>query len=128
VVCLSVGLSISVALVSPVKTAKPIEMLFGFRTRVSPGNHVLDWGPDPPWEGAILRGRESHCKVWGHSAVTCTKTAEPIVVSCAETPEPIDLPFELWTRVGQRKHKSSRIHQVAPIYPTTLYCELCKNV
>ena len=21
-----------------------------------PRNHVLDWGPDPPWEGAILRG------------------------------------------------------------------------
>jgi len=25
-----------------------------------------------------LRGEgASHCKVWGHSAVTCTKTAEP---------------------------------------------------
>ena len=21
-----------------------------------PRNHVLDWGPDPPWEGAILSG------------------------------------------------------------------------
>ena len=126
-VCRSVGLSISVALVSPVKTAKPIEMPFGFRTRVSPGNHVVDWGPDPPREGAILRGRESHCKLLGHSAVTCTKTAQPIVVSCAETAESIDLPFGLWTRVGQRKHKSNRIRQVAPIYPTTLYCELCKN-
>jgi len=23
-------------------------MLFGLRTRVGPGNHVLDGGPDPP--------------------------------------------------------------------------------
>jgi len=22
-----------------------------------PGNHVLDWGPDPPWEGANFGGR-----------------------------------------------------------------------
>jgi len=54
----------SVTLVSPAKTAEAIEMLFGLRTRVGPGNHVLDGGPDPPWEGAILRGEgASHCKV-----------------------------------------------------------------
>ena len=40
---------------SPAKTAKPIEMVFGLGTRVGPGNHVLDVGPDPPWEEAILR-------------------------------------------------------------------------
>ena len=28
-------------------------MLFGLRTRVGPGSHVLDAGPDPPWEGEI---------------------------------------------------------------------------
>jgi len=38
-------------------------------------------------------------------------------VSCAKTAEPIDLPFGLWTRVGQRKHKCNRIHQVAPMCP-----------
>jgi len=32
-------------------------MPFGLRTWVVPGNHVLDGGPDPPWEGAILRGK-----------------------------------------------------------------------
>jgi len=55
----SVGRSVcwSVTLVSPAKTAELIEMLFELRTRVDPGNHVLDEGPDPPWEGAILRGR-----------------------------------------------------------------------
>jgi len=39
----------SVTLVSPAKTAAPIELPFGLRTWVGPGNHVLDaWGPDPP--------------------------------------------------------------------------------
>ena len=38
--------------------AEPIEMWFGLRTRVGPGNHVLDGGPGPPWEGAILTGEK----------------------------------------------------------------------
>jgi len=38
-------------------------------------------------------------------------------VICANTAEPIDMPFVLWTRLGRRKHKFSRIHQVMPIYP-----------
>ena len=33
----------SVTLVSPAETAAPIEMTFGLRTRVSAGNHVLDF-------------------------------------------------------------------------------------
>jgi len=37
--------------------AEPIEMPFGLRTRVGPGNHVLDGGPDPPCKGAIVRGK-----------------------------------------------------------------------
>jgi len=37
-----VGLSDTV--VSPAKTAEPIGMPFGLRTRVGPGNHVLDEG------------------------------------------------------------------------------------
>ena len=41
----SVGRSLT--LVSPAKTAEPIEMLFELWTRVGPGNHVLDVGPDP---------------------------------------------------------------------------------
>jgi len=49
----SVGLSVclSVTLVSPAKTAEPIEMPFGLRTWVGPGNHVLDGGPDPHGKG-----------------------------------------------------------------------------
>ena len=50
----SVGLS--VAVVNPAKTAEPIKMRFELRTRVGPTNHVLDGGPDPPWEAAILMG------------------------------------------------------------------------
>jgi len=90
VVCQSVGLSVT--FVIPAKMAEPIEMPFGLRTRVSPGNHVLDGGSDAPWEGAILRGKgASHCKVWGHSAVICAKTAKP---------RPIEMPFGLWAQMG----------------------------
>jgi len=54
-----VSLSIcrSVTVVSPVKTAEPIEIPFGLRA--GPRNHhVLDRGPDPPWKGAIVRERD----------------------------------------------------------------------
>jgi len=37
--------------------AAPIEMPFGLKPQVGPGNHVLDKGPDAPWEGAILGGK-----------------------------------------------------------------------
>jgi len=50
----------SVTLVSPAKTAAPIELPFGLRTWVGPGNHVLDGGPDPPWEGAKFLGENGH--------------------------------------------------------------------
>ena len=36
--------------VSPAKTAAPVEMPFGLRTRVDPGNHVFDGGPNPFYE------------------------------------------------------------------------------
>jgi len=58
-VCLSVYLSVcrSVTLVSPAKTAAPIEMPFGLTTRVGPENHVLDGGPDPPMGRGNFEGR-----------------------------------------------------------------------
>jgi len=43
--------------------AEPIEMPFGLLARMVPRNHDLDEGPDPPWEGVILRERGAHCKV-----------------------------------------------------------------
>jgi len=48
----------SVTLVSAVKTAEPIEMPFGLSTRVGPGNHVLDWGPDPPMGRGNFEGKK----------------------------------------------------------------------
>ena len=53
----------SVTLVSPPKMAEPIEMLFGLRTRVGPGNYVLDGVQTPPSEGAILAERRARSKV-----------------------------------------------------------------
>ena len=49
----------------------------------------------------IFRERGAHCKVYGFSAVSYAKTAEPI-----------DLPFGLWIRVGRRKHTFNRVRQV----------------
>jgi len=43
--------------VSCAKTAEPIEIPFGLRTRLGPGNHVLDGGPDIRLEGQFL-GKE----------------------------------------------------------------------
>jgi len=54
----------SVTLVSPAKTAEPIEMLFRLWTRMGPGNHVLEGVQIPTRKGAILRGEGApHCKV-----------------------------------------------------------------
>ena len=58
------------------------------------------WGSDPLCEGAILRGKGAiHCKVYGVSAVTCAKTAEPIKMS-----------FVVWTQLDQRKHVLNGLH------------------
>jgi len=49
--------------VSPAKTAEPIEVPFGLRTRVGPGNHVLDGIQIPLREEATLTGEgAAHCK------------------------------------------------------------------
>ena len=69
---------------SPAKTAELIEMLFGLMTRVSPGNHVLDGGPDPP---PIRKGNFEGGK--GRLIVKYRGT----VVICAKTAKPIDMPF-----------------------------------
>ena len=49
-------IGLSVTIVSLAKAAEPIEMPFGLLTRVGPRKHVLDGGPDPACEGAVLRG------------------------------------------------------------------------
>jgi len=89
-----------VTLVSPAKTVESIDMMFGVRTRVDPGNHVLDGakGPDPHGKGQFWGIEAAHSKVQGHCAVTCAKTAEPIVMS-----------FGLWAQNGPRNHELDRV-------------------
>jgi len=84
VVCLSVCRSVclSVTLVSPAKTAEPIEMPFGLRTWVGPRDHVLDGVQIPHGKGQIF---------WGEWASHCGTTAEPI-----------GMPFGLWATMGPR--------------------------
>jgi len=66
----------SVTVVGPTKMAELITMPFGLRTGIGPRNHVLDIGLHPPWEGAILRRvGAAHCKIKGHSGVSCAKTS-----------------------------------------------------
>jgi len=48
----------SVTLVSPAKTAAPIEMPFGLRTQMGPRNHVLDGGLDPPMGRGNFEGEK----------------------------------------------------------------------
>ena len=66
-VCLSVSqfVCLSVTIVSPAKTAELIEAPFGLWTQMGPRNHVLDEGPDPPWNGAVLgEGEQPIVKYW----------------------------------------------------------------
>ena len=59
----SVGMSVcqSVTLVSPAKTAEPIEMPFGLRTRVGLRNHVLDVCLYTPREEVGSDGSKESC-------------------------------------------------------------------
>jgi len=58
--CLSVCRSVTP--VSPIKTAKPIEMPFGLRIRVGAGNHVLDVGSGVAKGGGEGEGPPLHPK------------------------------------------------------------------
>jgi len=51
------SVSLYVTGMRPAKTAEPIEMPFGMWVLVSPHNHELYGGLDPPEEGAILGWR-----------------------------------------------------------------------
>jgi len=88
-------------------------MPFGLMIRLGPINHVLRRSSYPHGKGQFLRGKGATHVLVGvqivprkvaifrgkdmpgharlHSAVSCTKMAEPI-----------EMPFGLWTRVGPR--------------------------
>jgi len=57
-----------------------------------PKECCIRWVPDPHGRGSFKGERAAHCKVYGHSAV-----------SCAEMAEPIEMLFGLWTQVDPRK-------------------------
>ena len=59
-VCRSIS---SITVVSPIKTAEPIEMPFGLRTRVDPRNHQLYADPDPDGKGNFKGEGMAFCKV-----------------------------------------------------------------
>jgi len=46
-----------------VKMAEPIMMLFRLWAQNGPTDQQVDGDPDPPLEGAILGERVAHCKV-----------------------------------------------------------------
>ena len=47
----SVSLSVCVTIMSPAKTAEPIDMPFGLWTQLGARNHVFDRGTDPLGKG-----------------------------------------------------------------------------
>ena len=53
----------------------------------------------PHGNGNFEEGRAAYCKVYGHSAVSCAKMAEPI-----------EMPFGFRTGVGPRKHVLGWVH------------------
>ena len=61
----------------PTQKRQPIQMPFGIITRVPRRCHVLDWGPDPTrGRGNFGENVAAHCKVLGHSTVSCARTAQ----------------------------------------------------
>jgi len=62
-------------------------MLFGLRTQVGPGNHILDGVQIPPMGSGNLRGEGRPIVKHRNSVVICAKTAKLMVI-----------PFGLWAR------------------------------
>jgi len=57
------------------ENGRPIELPFGLRTWVGPGNHVLDGGPDPP----MGRG-----KFWGENGRPIVKFRDTLGRLCKD--------------------------------------------
>ena len=68
----------SVTLVSPAKTAEPIEVPLGLRTWVGPGHHVLDGVQIPHGNGQFWGGKQRTIVKYKDTPVVYAKTAEPI--------------------------------------------------
>jgi len=59
--------------VSCAKTAEPIDMPFWMKTRVSPGNHLLDEGAYPPMGRDNFRGLSGPFKSIGMGATVAAR-------------------------------------------------------
>jgi len=83
--------------------AEPIEMLFGLiKDSCGPREPCVRWGPDPPWERAILRGKGRPIVKYRYTLHHCMWS------SVQKMAEPIQMPFGLWARMGLRKESSVR--------------------
>ena len=70
-------------IVSPAEATKAIETPFGLCTRVRPKNRALDGVQILQVNGQFRGGRKTaDYKVYGLSAASCAKTAEPIEMPC----------------------------------------------
>jgi len=83
---------------SPAKTAEPIDMSFGLKTWVGPGNHVLDGGPDPPMGTGNFEGERTRSVVKYSDCLLCCE------LQYANTAESMAMPFGIWSRVGPSKN------------------------
>ena len=109
----------SVTLVSPAKTAEPIEVPFGLRTWVGPRDHVLAGGSDPPGEGGNffrpVSGPGSRDLIWGSSSPGSRKNSNfPVSLS----------PVILFRQPYSRLRPSSPVCPFVAwtVYENTVYC------
>ena len=87
------SVSLSVTVVSPAKTAEPIDMPFGLEDSVRPRNHVLDEVQIAPYECAVFMARDMPGHARRHTAMSSAKMAEPI-----------EMPLGVRTLVGPGNH------------------------
>ena len=104
---------LSVTLVSPAKMAEPIEMLFGLRTQVGPGNHVLDGVQ-------ILHGKGQF--FWGGKGRPIVKYRDTAVIF-AKMAEPIEMLFGLWATGPSMCSGNAALCQI-----TLTTCYLLQNI
>jgi len=89
----------SVMIVSPAKTTESIEMPFGCGLGWAQGILYLMVSRSSHTKGQFRGEGTAHCKLQGHSVVSCAKMADPI-----------EMPFVVWTWVGVSKHVSDGVH------------------
>jgi len=80
------------------KTAEPIDMPIAMLSEVGLGYHVLD--------GAHIRHTKG--QFWGEKGWPIAKYRDCVPWAVQRIAEPIEMPFEIWTRMGPKKHLLDR--------------------